>query len=94
MEIGNKSLRFNNELIALIRKEYPGALKGDLEENAACARDISVALGGMIAFAYKLNGAVAGRTTLQGIVKAIIENMAAIDEKASQLAIHDIKQIN
>lgn len=80
-----KSVQFNNDLIALIQEHYPRAIKGDIEQNARCAADIAVALGGLVAFAYRLNGEVAGRSALQGIIQAIIKNVAEIDQKAAEL---------
>lgn len=89
-----RSVDLNQDIIHAIKKHYPRALSGDIEENAACASAISVALGGMVAQAYRLNGAVAGRTTLQGIVGAIMENIEAVDAEASKRARKDIKLIN
>jgi hypothetical protein len=79
------ALAFNEELIGLIRKHYPGALKGDIEQNSACASDMSVALGGILAFAFRLNGAVAGRSVLQIICQRIVENATAIDKNAGDM---------
>lgn len=84
------SLEFNEDMINLIRKHYPKALSGDIEQNARCAADMAVAIGGMIAFGYRLNGEVVGRSVLQTVIKRIIDNAAAVDAKAAAHIRRDI----
>ncbi len=78
-------LQFNTEVINLIRKHYPKALQGDIEENARCADSLCIAIGGVLAFAFRLNGEVIGRTVLQTIVKRIVVDAASIDKKSGDI---------
>jgi hypothetical protein len=87
------ALEFNEDLINLIRKHYPRALQGDIEQNSRCASNIAVALGGMVAFAYRLNGQVIGRSVMQSIITSIINNAASIDQKAGDLIRQDMPKL-
>lgn len=78
-------LQFNRDVIDLIRKHYPKALQGDIEQNARCADALCVAIGGVLAFAFRLNGEVIGRTVLQTIVKRIVVDAASIDKKSGDI---------
>jgi hypothetical protein len=44
-----------------------------------------MALGAMLAFAFRLNGEVIGRTVLQTIVSRIVENATAIHPKSGEV---------
>lgn len=81
----NASEKFSEELIDLINKRYPKALKGDIGQHAEATNAVAVAMGGLLAFSFRLNGEVLGRTTVQSVVKTIIENAAAIDTKAAEI---------
>ncbi len=70
---------------ALIERHYPKALHGGVEESAAAAHDLAMVLGAIVAFSFRLNGAVAGRTVLETIIKQITENAAAIDAKSAEM---------
>jgi len=76
---------FNEAIIKQIGHYYPGAIKGNIEHNAAAAAALSVALGGLLAFAFRLNGEVVGRSVLQAVVSDICKNATAIDAKAGEL---------
>lgn len=81
----NASEKFSEELIELIRKRYPKALQGDIGQHAEATNAVAVAMGGLLAFSFRLNGEVLGRTTLQSVVKTIIENASAIDAKGAEI---------
>lgn len=81
----NASEKFTEELIDLIQKRYPKAMKGDIGQHAEATNAVAVAMGGLLAFSFRLNGEVFGRTTLQSVVKAIVENAAAIDSKGAEI---------
>jgi hypothetical protein len=73
---------FQEDIIGLIRKHYPRALQGDITQSDACAAQIGMALGGMLAQAYRLNGEVIGRGVYQTIMTRIVETASAIDDTA------------
>lgn len=75
-------LAFQKALMNLLAVHYPGATKGNVEQNDLAAGDLAMALGAILAFAYRLNGPVIGRTVLATITQKIIENTTAIDEEA------------
>lgn len=77
-------LEFQEDIIGLINKHYPRAMKGNIEDNNACAAQLAMTMGGILAFAFRMNGEVIGRTVLQTMVKAIIDNATAIDAKAGE----------
>ena len=77
-------LEFQEDVIGLINKHFPRAMKGDIDQNSACAAQLALAMGGILAFAFRMNGEVIGRTVLQTMIKAIIENATAIDAKAGE----------
>lgn len=81
----NASEKFSEEMIDLINKRYPKALKGDIGENTEAAGAVAVVLAGLLAFSFRLNGEVIGRTTLQTVVKKLVENVAAIDTKGGDV---------
>lgn len=85
---------FQSDVIELIRKYYPAATKGGIDDCAGAAHDLSMSIGAMVAFAFRLNGQVVGRTILQSIIKNIIENAAAIDPKSEQMIRDEIKKIS
>lgn len=78
------SEKFNESIIALIQEHHPAAMKGDINSTLACAAEMSVALGGMLAFAHRLNGQVVARTVLQSIIGNIIQSAEAIDTEAGK----------
>jgi hypothetical protein len=78
-------LEFQEDVLNLINKHYPSAIKGNVEQNAACASQLAMCMGGILAFAFRLNGEVIGRTVLQTMVKTIVENATAIDAKAGDV---------
>lgn len=69
----------------LIEKYYPQAFRGGIEDSAGAASDLSMVLGALLAFSFRLNGTVVGRTILETIIKQITENAGAIDEKAGDM---------
>jgi len=75
---------FQREIIDLIRRHYPSAIHGDVEQNATCSAELATALGAMLAFAFRLNGEVICRTVLQTIVSRIVENATAIHPKSGE----------
>ncbi len=77
-------LEFQEDVINLITKHFPGAIKGNVEQNLTCAAQLAMAMGGILAFAFRMNGEVIGRTVLQTMIKTIIENATAIDAKAGE----------
>lgn len=77
-----EGLAFNQDIIKLIRQHYPKALQGDIEQNTQCANDMAVAMGALLAFAFRMNGDVIGRTVLQTMVKRIVDDATSIDAKA------------
>lgn len=77
-------LEFQKDILGLIAKHYPGATKGHIEQNSVCAAQMAMAMGGILAFAFRMNGEVVGRTVLQTMIKTIIENATAIDAKAGE----------
>jgi hypothetical protein len=81
----NASEKFNEEILDLIKKRYQKALQGDIGQHAEATNAIAVAMGGLLAFSFRLNGEVFGRTTLQSVVKTIIENAAAIDSRGAEI---------
>jgi len=87
------SEKFNQELVELIRKRYPQALSGNIEQNEAVANALAVAMGGIMALAFRLNGEVIGRTVLQTMVKRIIENASTIDANAGAIIRQSIPTI-
>lgn len=87
------SAEFNNDLISLIRKHYPKAIQGDIQQNAECANAMAIALGGLVAFAYSLNGEVAGRSTMATIVTVITKHAASISEKAALRLRQDLRNL-
>ncbi len=76
--------KFNEQIIELIREHFPAALKGDIHTTMECAAAMSIALGGMLAFAHRLNGQVAARSVLQSIIGNLIQNAEQIDTKAGE----------
>lgn len=80
----NASEKFSEDVIEIIRNRYPNALRGNIGENTEAANAVAVVLGGLLAFSFRLNGEVLGRTTLQSVVKKIIESAAAIDHKGAE----------
>lgn len=78
-------LAFQKDLLGIINKHTPGAIKGNIEQNSTAAAQLAMTLGAILAFAFRLNGEVIGRTVLQTIITTIIENAAAIDAKAGDL---------
>lgn len=85
---------FQLDVMELLRKHYPAATKGGIEDCAAAAHDLSMALGAMLAFAFRMNGQVVGRTILQAVVKNIIENAAAIDASCETMIREEIGKIS
>lgn len=81
----NASEKFSEEMIDLINKRYPRALKGEIGENTEAASAVAVVLAGLLAFSFRLNGEVIGRTTLQTVVKKLVENVAQIDPKGGDV---------
>ena len=79
------STAFQREILDLIRRHYPSAVRGDVEQNATCSAELTMALGAMLAFAFRLNGEVIGRTVLQTIVSRIVENATAIHPKSGEV---------
>lgn len=75
-------LEFQEDILNLIGKHYPGATKGNLEQNNQCAGELAMCMGAILAFAFRLNGPVIGRTVLQTMVLKIIENATNIDQTA------------
>lgn len=69
----------------LIEKHYPRALHGGIEDSAGAASDLAMVLGALLAFGFRLNGAVVGRSILETIIKQITENAAAIDQKSAEM---------
>lgn len=84
---------FQLGIMELIAKHYPGAIKGNIDDNAGAAHDLSVSIGAIVAFAYRLNGEVAGRTVLENIVRNILENATAIDASAETMIRDDIRRL-
>lgn len=82
--MGKNPLEFQEDVINLIMKHYPGATKGNIEQNSAAASQLAMCMGGILAFAFRLNGEVIGRTVMQTMIRAIIENATAIDAKAGE----------
>lgn len=78
-------LEFQEDVLNLIAKHYPRALKGSVEQNAGCAGQLAMCMGGVLAFAFRLNGEVIGRTVLQTMIQRIIENATAIDQNAGDI---------
>lgn len=85
---------FQLDIMELLQKHYPGAIRGNIEDNAGAAHDLSIALGAMLAFAYRLNGEVVGRTVLETVIKNIVENAAAVDASAeTMIREHAVKML-
>lgn len=78
-------LEFQEDILSLIAKHYPGATKGNVEHNSLCASELAMCMGGILALAFRLNGEVIGRTVLQTMVQKIVENATAIDAKAGDV---------
>lgn len=76
---------FTEDLMGLIQKHYPRALKGDIEQNSQLGSDLAVATGAVMAFAFKLNGQVIGRGAMHTIFQRIVENATAIDPAAGAM---------
>jgi hypothetical protein len=89
----NASEKFTEELVELIYKRYPKALQGDIGQHAEATNAMAVAIAGMIAFSFRLNGEVMARTTLQSVVKKIVETAGEIDAKAGELIKQSIPTI-
>jgi hypothetical protein len=85
------ALAFQNDLLTMLRVHFPGATKGNVEQNDRAAGELAMALGGLLAFAFQLNGPVIGRTVLNTIVTKIIENATAINKEAGELIRQDLK---
>ena len=75
-------LAFQRELLGLINARFPGATRGNVEQNDQASAELAMALGALLAFAFRLNGEVIGRTVLNTITTKIIENATAIDDEA------------
>lgn len=87
---------FADDIIGLIRKHFPKALRGDVEQSERCAANLATAMGGMLAQSFRLNGPVIGRTILQTMMNKITETAAAIDAETGdniRSAIHDVRKI-
>lgn len=86
-------LEFQQDVLNLIAKHYPGATKGNVEQNSLCAAELAMCMGGILAFAFRLNGEVIGRSVLQTMVQRIIENATAIDQKAGDIIRNSLPKI-
>lgn len=84
-------LAFQKDLITIIGVHFPGAIKGNIEQNDRAAGELAMALGGLLAFAFQLNGPVIGRTVLNTIVTKIIENATTINQQAGEIIRQDLK---
>lgn len=87
---------FSEDIIGLIRKHFPKALRGDVQQSEACANNLAIAMGGMLAQSFRLNGPVIGRTMIAGMVNKIIETATAIDSETGdgiKSAIHNTTKI-
>jgi hypothetical protein len=80
--VAKNPLEFQEDVLNLIGKHYPGATKGNVEQNSQCAGELAMCMGAILAFAFRLNGPVIGRTVLQTMVTKIVENATAIDQTA------------
>lgn len=78
-------LEFQEDVINLIGKHFPRAMKGDVEQNSLCASQLAMCMGGVLAFAFRLNGPVIGRSVLQTMIHKIVENATAIDQNAGDI---------
>lgn len=84
---------FQEAVMLLIRTHHPGAMKGSIEDSARCASDLAMVLGAMLAFSFRLNGEVVGRTVLESAIRGILENAAAIDESSATMIREQIGKI-
>lgn len=91
--MSTRSETFTEELMELIRKRFPGSLSGDVKRHAEATAALTIAIGGMVAFAYRLNGEVLGRTALQEVIKGIVKNAADIDQKAAEQIRKDLPSL-
>lgn len=83
--MANNPLQFQEDVIKLIGKHYPSAMKGDVEQNSRCAGELAMCMGGILALAFRLNGPVIGRSVMQTMIHKIVENATAIDQKAGDI---------
>jgi hypothetical protein len=86
-------LEFQEDVLNLINKHYPGAIKGNVEQNSACAAQLAMCMGGILAFAFRLNGEVIGRSVMHTMVTTIIENATSIDAKAGDVIRNSLPKI-
>ena len=86
-------IEFQEAIIKLITEHYPKALTGGVEQSTEAGAELAMALGGIVAFAFRLNGEVAGRTVLTTIIKTIVDNAAAIDEKSADMIREQIPKL-
>lgn len=86
-------LEFQEDVLNLIAKHYPGATKGNIEQNSMCAGELAMCMGGILGFAFRLNGEVIGRTVLQTMVQKIVENATAIDQRAGDVIRNSLPRI-
>lgn len=86
-------IAFQEDVLNLIKKHYPGAIKGNIEQNSQCASELAMTMGAVLAFAFRLNGEVIGRSVLQTMVQRIIENATSIDQKAGDIIRNSLPKI-
>lgn len=86
-------LAFQKDMQGLINKHYPSATRGNIEQNSQCASDLAMTMGAMLAFAFRLNGEVIGRTVLASMVQRIIECATAIDATAGDVIRNSLPKI-
>lgn len=84
---------FQKDMQGLLNKHYPGATKGNVEQNSQCASDLAMTMGAVLAFAFRLNGEVIGRTVLATMVQRIIECATAIDETAGDVIRNSLPKV-
>lgn len=87
---------FQEDIIGLIRKHFPKALQGNVEQADRCASMLAVTMGGMLAQSFRLNGPVLGRTMVHTMIQKVIETATAIDSETGdgiKSAIHDVRGI-
>ena len=86
-------LEFQEDILNLMRKHYPRGLAGVVDQADACASDLAMVLGAVLAQSFRLNGEVIGRTVLQTIVQKIVENATAIDAQAGETIRNSLPKI-
>jgi hypothetical protein len=80
------------EIISLIQKHYPYALRGDAEQLANASVVLAQSLGGLLAFVNNKHGSDAAVQAINIMVDKIVDNAFAIDVRAKEIVRTGVKK--